>query len=211
MYPRLRWLMIGLVFVATLINFIDRLTVSTLAPIIVTELKLSNQEYAAIASWFLVAYSISHALSGRLYDRIGLKRGFSFSITLWSLAAMAHATARGAGSLSLFRFLLGFGEAGNWPGAAKVTTEWFPVNERAFAMSIFNSGTALGSVMATPIIATPVIAMAGPLPRVAANTVPIRNIWKNSAPSQPAPPISRDRKSTRLNPVTLESRMPSSA
>lgn len=152
MYPRLRWLMIGLVFVATLINFIDRLTVSTLAPIIVTELKLSNQEYAAIASWFLVAYSISHALSGRLYDRIGLKRGFSFSITLWSLAAMAHATARGAGSLSLFRFLLGFGEAGNWPGAAKVTTEWFPVNERAFAMSIFNSGTALGSVIATPII-----------------------------------------------------------
>lgn len=144
--------MIGLVFLATLINFIDRLTVSTLAPIIVKELHLSNQQYAAIASWFLVAYSISHALSGRLYDRIGLKNGFSFSIVLWSLAAMAHATARGAGSLSVFRFLLGLGEAGNWPGAAKVATDWFPVRERAFAMSIFNSGTALGSVIATPII-----------------------------------------------------------
>lgn len=144
--------MIGLVFLATLINFIDRLTVSTLAPIIVKELHLSNQQYAAIASWFLVAYSISHALSGRLYDRIGLKNGFSFSIVLWSLAAMAHATARGAGSLSVFRFLLGLGEAGNWPGAAKVATDWFPVRERAFAMSIFNSGTALGSVIAAPII-----------------------------------------------------------
>jgi ACS family hexuronate transporter-like MFS transporter len=144
--------MIGLVFLATLINFIDRLTVSTLAPVIVTELKLSNQEYAAIASWFLVAYSASHALSGRLYDRIGLKRGFSLSITLWSLAAMAHAGARSAGSLSLFRFLLGLGEAGNWPGAAKVCTEWFPVKERAFAMSIFNSGAALGSVIAPPLI-----------------------------------------------------------
>ncbi len=152
MYPRLRWLMIGLVFLATLINFIDRFTVSTLAPLIVKDLNLTNQQYAGIASWFLVAYSISHALSGRLYDRIGLKPGFSLSITLWSLAAMAHAAARSAGALSLFRFLLGLGEAGNWPGAAKVCADWFPIKERAFAMSIFNSGAALGSVIATPII-----------------------------------------------------------
>lgn len=152
MYPRVRWVMIGLVFVATLINFIDRFTVSTLAPLIVDDLRLTNQQYAGIASWFLVAYSISHALSGRLYDRIGVKRGFSYSITLWSLAAMAHATARGAGTLSLFRFLLGLGEAGNWPGAAKVCADWFPVHERTFAMSIFNSGAALGSVIATPVI-----------------------------------------------------------
>ena len=144
--------MIALVFLATLINFIDRFTVSTLAPLIVEDLHLSNQQYAGIASWFLVAYSISHALSGRLYDRVGVKRGFSISITLWSLAAMAHATARGAGALSIFRFLLGLGEAGNWPGAAKVCAEWFPVKERTFAMSIFNSGAALGSVIATPII-----------------------------------------------------------
>lgn len=152
MYPNLRWLMIGLVFLATLINFIDRQTVSTLAPIITKELNLSNQQYSHIASWFLVAYSMSHALSGRVYDRIGLKRGFSLSITLWSIAAMAHATARSAGALSAFRFLLGLGEAGNWPGAAKVCTDWFPVKERAFAMSIFNSGAALGNVIAAPII-----------------------------------------------------------
>jgi MFS transporter, ACS family, hexuronate transporter len=150
--PRLRWLIIGLVFLATLINFIDRLTVSVLAPVIVADLHLSNQQYAGIATWFLIAYSASHALSGRVYDRIGIRRGFASSITLWSLAAMAHAAARSAGALSAFRFLLGLGEAGNWPGAAKVCAEWFPVRERAFAMAIFNSGAALGSVIAPPFI-----------------------------------------------------------
>ena len=148
----LRWYIIGLVFLATLINFIDRLTVSVLAPIIVRDLGLTNQQFARIATWFLVAYSASQALSGRLYDRIGLKRGFTLSIVIWSLAAMAHATARSAGSLSLFRFFLGLGEAGNWPGAAKVAAEWFPASQRAFAMAIFNSGAALGSVIAPPLI-----------------------------------------------------------
>jgi MFS transporter, ACS family, hexuronate transporter len=150
--PGLRWYIIGLVFLATLINFIDRLTVSVLAPIIVRDLQLSNQQFSQIATWFLVAYTASHALSGRLYDRVGVKRGFTVSIVVWSLAAMAHALARSAAGLSVFRFLLGLGEAGNWPGAAKVTTEWFPVRERAFAMAIFNSGSALGSVIAPPLI-----------------------------------------------------------
>src|SRR5258708_2496683 len=146
----MRWLMIGLVFLATIINFIDRLTVSVLAPAIVDDLHLSNQDYARIASWFLVAYSISHAVSGRVIDRIGIRKGFAVSITLWSLAAMAHATARTAGALGLFRFLLGFGEAGNWPGAAKVCRGGFPVKERVFAISIFNSGPPLASVAAPP-------------------------------------------------------------
>lgn len=150
--PGLRWYIIGLVFLATLINFIDRLTVSVLAPIIVKDLNLSNQQFAAIATWFLVAYAASQAMSGRLYDRVGVKRGFSISILIWSAAAMAHALARSAGTLSFFRFMLGLGEAGNWPGAAKVAAEWFPASQRAFAMSIFNSGAALGSVIAPPVI-----------------------------------------------------------
>jgi ACS family hexuronate transporter-like MFS transporter len=150
--PRLRWLIIGLVFLATLINYIDRLTVSVLAPVITEALKLSNLEYASLGTWFLLAYTISQGVSGRLYDRIGARRGFTLSITVWSLAAMAHAFARGLGSLSVFRFLLGLGEAGNWPGAAKVIAEWFPVRERAFAMAIFNSGAAIGSIVAPPII-----------------------------------------------------------
>jgi ACS family hexuronate transporter-like MFS transporter len=148
----LRWYIIALIFLATLINFIDRLTVTVLAPVIVSDLRLSNQEFAQIATWFLAAYSASHALSGRLYDRIGVRRGLTLSVVVWSLAAMAHAGARSAGTLSLCRFFLGLGEAGNWPGAAKVAAEWFPQHERAFAMAIFNSGAALGSVIAPPVI-----------------------------------------------------------
>jgi ACS family hexuronate transporter-like MFS transporter len=150
--PGLRWWIIGLVFLATLINYIDRLTISVLAPVITRDLGLTNTEFGGIVAWFLLAYTISQAVSGRLYDRIGTKLGFVFSIILWSLAAMAHAFARGLTSLSIFRFFLGLGEAGNWPGAAKVTAEWFPVRQRAFAMAIFNSGAALGSVIAPPLI-----------------------------------------------------------
>jgi ACS family hexuronate transporter-like MFS transporter len=150
--PGLRWYIIGLVFAATLINFIDRLTVSVLAPVIVADLRLNNQQFAQIATWFLVAYSASQALSGRLYDFVGIKRGFTISILVWSAAAMAHAGARSAASLSVFRFILGLGEAGNWPGAAKTAAEWFPPSQRAFAMAIFNSGAALGSVIAPPVI-----------------------------------------------------------
>jgi ACS family hexuronate transporter-like MFS transporter len=150
--PNLRWLIIVLVFLATLINFIDRLTVSVLAPTICDQLHLSNIQYAQIGTWFLIAYTLSHGLSGKLYDKIGTRRGFSLSITVWSLAAMAHAFVRSFAGLCTCRVFLGLGEAGNWPGAAKVIAEWFPIRERAFAMGIFNSGTCLGSVIAFPLI-----------------------------------------------------------
>lgn len=150
--PGLRWLIIGLVFLATLINYIDRLTISVLAPLITKELNLSNTEFGGIATWFLFAYTISQSLSGKLYDRIGIKRGFTVSIVVWSLAAMAHAFAVGLKSLSAFRFLLGLGEAGNWPGAAKTVAVWFPARQRALGMAIFNSGAAIGSIVAPPVI-----------------------------------------------------------
>ena len=148
----LRWVIVGMIFFATLINYIDRLTVSVLAPKIVEDLNLTNTEFGGIATWFLFAYTISQALSGKLYDRIGIKKGFTVSIVLWSLAAMAHAWSVGLRSLSAFRFLLGLGEAGNWPGAAKTVAEWFPARQRAFGMAIFNSGAAIGSIVAPPII-----------------------------------------------------------
>jgi ACS family hexuronate transporter-like MFS transporter len=148
----LRWWIIGLIFLATLINYIDRLTISVLAPVITRDLGLTNTEFGGIITWFLLAYTISQSLSGKLYDRIGTKRGFVCSIILWSVAAMAHAFARGLASLSIFRFVLGLGEAGNWPGAAKTVAEWFPIRERAFGMAIFNSGAAVGSVIAPPLI-----------------------------------------------------------
>lgn len=149
----LRWYIVGLVFLATLINYIDRLTLSTLAPIITRELNLTATDFAGIATWFLLAYTISQSLSGKLYDRVGTRNGFAISIIVWSLAAAAHAFARGIGSLSFFRFMLGLGEAGNWPGAAKTVAEWFPIRERAFGMAIFNSGAAIGSIIALPLIA----------------------------------------------------------
>jgi ACS family hexuronate transporter-like MFS transporter len=150
--PGLRWWIAGLIFLATIINFVNRLTISVLAPVITTELKLSASQFAGVANAFLIAYTISQGLSGKLYDRIGAKRGFTVSIVIWSLASMAHAFARGLFSLDCFRFVLGLGEAGNWPGAAKVITQWFPVRQRALGMGIFNSGASIGSVVATPLI-----------------------------------------------------------
>jgi len=148
----LRWWIVGLIFLATLINFIDRLTISVLAPVITQQLGLTNLQFASITTWFLVAYAASQALSGKLYDRVGTRRGFTLSILVWASAAMAHAFARGLASLSVFRFVLGLGEAGNWPGAAKVVAEWFPARQRALGMGIFNSGVCVGFIVATPLI-----------------------------------------------------------
>ncbi|MEQ1606294.1 MAG: MFS transporter [Pyrinomonadaceae bacterium] len=150
--PGLRWMIIGLVFLATLINYIDRLTISVLAPLITKDLNLSNTEFGGIATWFLLAYTVSQSLSGKLYDRVGIKKGFTVSIIVWSVAAMSHAFASGIRSLSTFRFILGLGEAGNWPGAAKTVAVWFPARQRALGMAIFNSGAAIGSIVAPPVI-----------------------------------------------------------
>jgi ACS family hexuronate transporter-like MFS transporter len=150
--PGVRWLMIGLIFLATVINYIDRQTVSVLSPILLEELSLSKVDYGNVVSAFLLAYTISQALSGKLFDRIGTRLGFAVSISVWSAAAMLHMLATGFRSLSACRFLLGLGEAGNWPGAAKVVAEWFPVRERALGIAIFNSGATLGAVVAPPVI-----------------------------------------------------------
>ena len=148
----LRWWIAGLIFLATLINFVNRLTISVLAPVITEQLKLTNLEFASITNSFLLAYTASQALSGKLYDRVGNRRGFTISIVVWSVASMLHAFATGLFSLNCYRFLLGLGEAGNWPGAAKVIAEWFPIRQRALGMAIFNSGTSIGSVVAPPLI-----------------------------------------------------------
>ncbi len=145
--------MIGLVFLATVINYVDRQTMAVLKKAISDDLGLGNPEYAAVQNSFLIAYAVSQVLSGRLYDVVGTRLGFAVSIVVWSLAAAAHALVRSAGQLHLFRFALGFGEAGNWPGAAKVGAEWFPARERALAMGIFNTGAAVGGALSPPLIA----------------------------------------------------------
>jgi MFS transporter, ACS family, hexuronate transporter len=149
----LRWVMISLIGIATVINFIDRNALAVMWPGISKELGMDKNQYAFVVSCFLIAYGISQSVSGRIYDKIGTKMGFVLSIVVWSFAAALHAAARGLFSFSIFRGLLGLGEAGNWPGAAKSNAEWFPIKERAFAQGIFNAGAALGAIISAPLIA----------------------------------------------------------
>ncbi len=148
----LRWYIIGMICTLTIINYIDRQTLSVLAPTIRETFGMSNTSYSRVVTMFLLGYTISQAVSGRILDRIGTRRGFMLFVGIWTIASMLHATARSVIQLGAFRFILGLGEAGNWPGAAKAVAEWFPVRERAFGMAIFNSGASIGAVVAPPMI-----------------------------------------------------------
>src|SRR5512141_281539 len=150
--PGVRWWIIGMISMLTVINYIDRQTLSVLAPTIREQFGMNNVSYSRVVTIFLLGYTISQALSGRILDKIGTRRGFMLFVGIWTIASMLHATARSVIQLGLFRFILGLGEAGNWPGAAKAVAEWFPVRERAFGMAIFNSGASIGAVVAPPMI-----------------------------------------------------------
>ncbi len=150
----LRWWIITLVALATVINYVDRSSLAIMWPDIQKDIGLEKEHYAAIMTMFMIAYAISQSLSGKLYDWVGTRLGFVISIVVWSISAAFHAAARTVFSFSLFRFLLGLGEAGNWPGATKSNAEWFPIKERAFAQGIFNTGASVGSIISPPLIAT---------------------------------------------------------
>jgi len=153
MVSRARWVMIGLVFLATVINYLDRQSLSVAAPVIIEQFHLSNVEYSRIIFAFMLAYTATNGISGSIIDRLGTKLGYGVCIAWWSIAAMLHSLARGAVSFGAYRFLLGMGEAGNWPAGVKVVAEWFPPKERALASGIFNSGSAVGAVVAPPLVA----------------------------------------------------------
>jgi len=148
----LRWWIIMLIFIATVINYIDRTAFALLWPEMGKDLGMDNSDYALMLNVFMFTYAASKFISGRLYDQIGTRIGFVFSIVVWSAAAAFHALARGIVSLSLVRGLLGLGEAGLWPGAVKSNGEWFPVKQRALAQGIFNAGASIGNVVAPVII-----------------------------------------------------------
>ncbi len=147
-----RWWMIALAFLATAINYLDRQALSVAAPVLRDQFHMSNTEYSRILFAFLLAYTIMNGVSGPLIDRLGTRLGYGLCIAWWSAAALLHAFTRGAWTLGIFRFLLGIGEAGNWPGGVKVVAEWFPEKERALASGIFNSGSAIGAILAPPVI-----------------------------------------------------------
>lgn len=149
----LRWWIIGLIGLATIINYIDRSALAIMWPSISEDLGMTDADYAIILNVFMVAYALGQSITGKLYDKVGTRMGYVISIFFWSLASILHAFSRGVLSISLFRVLLGVSEAGNWPGAVKSNAEWFPVRERAVAQGIFNAGASLGSVIAPPLIA----------------------------------------------------------
>jgi ACS family hexuronate transporter-like MFS transporter len=148
----LRWYIGGLLFLSTVINYIDRQTLSVLAPYLKTEYQWTNTDFAWILIAFRVAYSIGQTLAGRLVDRLGTRRGLSLSVLWYSVAAMATASATGLRSFAFFRFSLGLGEAGNWPGATKAVSEWFPRRESGWAVALFDSGSSIGGALAPFIV-----------------------------------------------------------
>ena len=150
--PR-RWGMIALVFLATLINYLDRQTLSVVAPVLVGELQISSAAYGRVLFAFMLAYTIMNGVSGPLIDRVGTRVGYALCMFVWSLATMLHARARSAWDLGLYRFLLGMGEAGNWPAGVRVVAEWFSPQQRGLASGIFNSGSSVGAIVAPPLIA----------------------------------------------------------
>lgn len=150
--PRLRWSIAGLLCVVTVINYIDRQALSVAFPVVADEYHLTNTDYSHMVFAFLLAYAIMQAVSGRVVDWLGTKAGFSLFVCWWSIADILHAAAGGIWGLSVCRFLLGGGEAGNWPSAVKAISEWFPARERGVAVALFNSGSSLGAVLAPPLI-----------------------------------------------------------
>lgn len=155
----LRWWVVGLIALATVINYIDRQSLNVLWPDIAVDLypdKTDDERkeiYAFISVVFVFSYAFGQALFGKIFDWIGTRLGFVLSIGVWSIATALHAVASGLASFSIFRSILGIAEAGNWPGATKGNAEWFPTKERAFAQGLFNSGAAIGGIISIPLIA----------------------------------------------------------
>jgi len=148
---RYRWVICALLFFATTINYMDRQVLGILAPTLQNDIGWSEAQYGAIVSWFTLAYAIGYLGAGRLMDKIGTRLGFAVSITIWSLAAIAHSFARTVTGFGLARAALGVGESGNFPASIKTVAEWFPVRERAFATGIFNAGSNIGAIV-TPLV-----------------------------------------------------------
>jgi len=148
-----KWLVLGFAFSATVINYLDRQTLSVMAPVLLEKFRISPQSYSQIIFAFMLAYTIMNGVSGRVIDYLGTKTGYALSIAWWSAAEMLHAFTSGALSLGVFRFLLGAGEAGNYPAGVRLISEWFPVEQRSLASGIFNSGASIGAIIAPPLLA----------------------------------------------------------
>ena len=150
--PNLRWWIGALLFASTVINYIDRQTLNVLAPYLKAEYRWTNSDFALIVISFRASYAVVQLIGGRLVDRLGTRRGLGLAVAWYSAMAMLTSLAHGLGELLPFRFLLGAGEAANWPGATKAVSEWFPAKERGIAVALFDSGSAIGAAVAPALV-----------------------------------------------------------
>ncbi len=148
----LRWWIAAVLFASTVINYLDRQTLSWLSPYLKVQYHWSNTDYAHIVIGFRVAYAIGQTLFGRLIDRIGTRRGLTLTVAFYSLVSVFTPLARGLYTFGFLRFLLGAGESANWPGATKAVSEWFPKQERALATAFFDSGSSVGGALAPYVV-----------------------------------------------------------
>ena len=198
---RYRWLLCALLFFVTVNNYMDRQLLSIVAPSITKEFHLTASGLALIINAFLLAYGIGQMFSGRLMDWIGARRGFTLAVLVWSTAGICTSFARSVLSFSIFRFLLGAAESGNFPGGVKVLTEWFPPHLRTTAVGVFTSGVSVGAVLTPPIAAYLTVHYGW---RVAFIAVGLPGflwilIWR--AVYRPRPPQAQDQQ-TRTSEVT---------
>jgi len=149
---RLRWYIAGLLFLSTVVNYIDRQTLSVLGPHLKTEFAWTNADFAWLVIAFRVAYGGGQMFSGRLLDRIGTRAGLSLTVVCYSTIAALTSLATGLRSFAAFRFLLGAAESANWPGATKAVAEWFPRRESGWAVALFDSGSSIGGAIAPVLV-----------------------------------------------------------
>jgi ACS family hexuronate transporter-like MFS transporter len=153
-----RWVIVGLLFAATVINYIDRQMLGVLKPTLSSDLGWSEVDFANVVFWFQTAYAIGYIGFGRIVDLIGARLGYAIAFVIWTLAHIAHGGVHSVTQFAMVRFGLGIGEAGNFPAGIKAVTEWFPVKERAFAVGLFNAGANIGAIV-TPLV-VPILTVA---------------------------------------------------
>jgi ACS family hexuronate transporter-like MFS transporter len=147
-----RWSICALLFFAATVNYIDRQVIGILKPTLQDLYHWSEIDYSNIVFAFTAAYAIGLLVVGRIIDLLGVRKGFSLAVVVWSIAAMGHALARSVLGFGAARFALGIGESGSFPASMKTVAEWFPKKERAFATGLFNSGTNIGAVVAPLVV-----------------------------------------------------------
>src|SRR3569623_2081516 len=145
---RYRWVICGLLFAATAVNYVDRQMIGLLKPLLSQDLHWSENDYSNIVFWFQAAYAIGYLAFGKVIDLIGARLGYAVAVVIWTIAHVAHGGVLSVCQFAMARFGLGIGESGNFPGGVKAVTAWFPARERALAIGIFNAGSNVGAIVA---------------------------------------------------------------